>query len=129
MQVPINDIITKNRIRQDLGNLDGLAESLKRFGQISPIVITPKNVLIAGGRRLEAAKRLGWRTINAVVIEEKDAVYMMEYEMEENLQRQSFTHEEILAANKRLTKLKNPNFFQRMWNALARFWKKLFRRT
>ena len=95
MQVPIDDIKVKKRIRQDMGDIAGLAESLKRFGQISPIVITKKNVLIAGGRRLEAARSLGWKTINAVVSDIPDALTRLEIEVEENVQRREFTQEEV----------------------------------
>jgi ParB family chromosome partitioning protein len=69
MQIPIEDIKIKRRIRKDLGDLNALSESLRRYGQMHPILINKKNVLISGRRRLEAAKRLGWRTINAQLID------------------------------------------------------------
>ena len=127
MQVPIEDIIVKQRVRKDMGNIPALAESMKRLGQISPISITKKNILLAGGRRLEAAKLLGWRTINAVIVDLPDDASKLEYEIDENMVRQDFTSEEIIQANHKLEKLKHPGFFRRIWNAIVRFFKRLFR--
>jgi ParB family chromosome partitioning protein len=127
MQVPIEDIKVKRRIRKNLEDIEILAESLKIFGQISPIVITSKNVLISGQRRLEAARALGWRTINAVIQEFPDALSKLEYEMEENIQRRDFTPQEVAEATKRIYRLKNPGFFRRILNAIIRFFKWLFR--
>ena len=127
MLVPINDVKVKDRIRKDMGDLAALAESMKRFGQINPILITEDNVLIAGGRRLEAARALGWSEINAVVAEIPDELTKLEYEIEENNQRLSFTPEETEEAAMKLYRLQNPPFFRRILNALTKFFKKLFR--
>ena len=127
MQVLIEDIIVKKRIRKDMGDIDALAESLKRYGQISPIVISNKNMLIAGGRRLEAAKRLGWRTINAVISESTDELSRLELEIEENIQRRDFTMEEAEDASQKLYRLQNPGILRRIWNAIIRFLKWLFK--
>jgi ParB family chromosome partitioning protein len=110
-----------------MGDIAALAESMKRFGQISPIVLNHANVLIAGGRRLEAARFLGWRTINAVVMDITGDVSKLEYEIEENLQRRDFTPQEMAEATREINKLKNPGFFRRIRNCLVRFFKWLFR--
>ena len=127
MLVPIADIKVKRRIRKDLGDLTALAESMKRFGQICPIVITKKNILVAGGRRLEAARLLGWRTINAVVAEIPDALSKLEYEIEENIQRRDFNREETEEAARKLHRLQNPSFFRRILNAIAKFFRWVFK--
>jgi ParB family chromosome partitioning protein len=127
MQIPIKDIIIRKRIRKDMGDIDILAESLKHHGQISPIVISRKNVLIAGGRRLEAAKSLGWRTINAVILENSTELSRLEMEIEENTQRRDFTMDELAEATKKLYRMQNPGFFRRIFNAIARFFKWLFK--
>jgi ParB family chromosome partitioning protein len=127
MQVPIKDIVVKKRIRKEPGDIETLAESLKRFGQISPIVISRKNVLIAGGRRLLAAKHLGWRTINAVISESSGELARLELEVEENIQRRDFNMEEVAAATRKLYRLRNPGFFRRIWNAIVRLFKRLFK--
>jgi ParB family chromosome partitioning protein len=127
MLVPIEDIKVKKRIRKDMGDIPALAESMKRLGQITPIVINKKNRLIAGGRRLEAARSLGWRTINAVIAEVSGDLAGLELEVEENTQRRDFTAGEMAEANRRICRLKNPGFFRRMFNALLGFIKRLFR--
>ena len=127
MLVPVEDIKVTKRIRKEKEDINALAESMKRFGQISPIVITKKNVLIAGERRLEAARSLGWRTINVVIAEIPDEVTQLEYELEENIQRRDFTSEEIEEASRRINKLQNPSLWQRFINAVKRFFRWLFR--
>ena len=127
MQVRITDIKVKKRIRKELGDISALADSLKKYGQISPIVITKKNVLVAGERRLEAAKSLGWKTINAVIADVSGALAKLEYETEENIQRLDFTHDETVEALKKINHLQNPGFFARIFNAIIAFFKRLFR--
>jgi ParB family chromosome partitioning protein len=127
MQITIKDIVVRKRIRRDMGDIEALAESLKHYGQISPIVVSKKNVLIAGGRRLEAAKHLGWRTINAIVLENTDEISRLELEVEENIQRRDFNIEEVAEATRKIYRLQNPGFFRRILNALIRFFKWLFK--
>lgn len=127
MQVPIKDIIVRKRIRRDMGDIEALSESLKRYGQISPIVISSRNVLIAGGRRLEAAKRLGWRTINALISENTSELKRLELEVEENIQRHDFNMEEVADATRKIYRLQNPGIIRRILNAIVRFFKWLLR--
>ena len=127
MQVPINDIFVKKRIRRDMGDVEALAESMKHHGQISPILISRKNVLIAGQRRLEAAKHLGWRTINAVITESSGELERLELEVEENVQRRDFNMEEIAQATQKLYRLRNPGIFRRILNAIINFLKQIFK--
>jgi ParB family chromosome partitioning protein len=126
MLINIDDIKVKKRIRKDPGDISALAGSMKRFGQISPIVITKKNILVAGGRRLEAARFLGWKSINVVVVDIPDEVTKLEYELEENIQRRDFSREEAEEAERRIVKLKYPSLFRRMANAIIRFFKRIF---
>lgn len=129
MQIPIDQILVKKRIRKDLGDIDALVDSLRRFGLMNPILVNKKYVLIAGGRRLQAAKTLGWQTINAVVIDADDELTRLEYEIEENLQRREFNDEESSQAWARLYTLRNPGFFRRLWQSIVNFFKRLFRRN
>jgi ParB family chromosome partitioning protein len=127
MQVPVQDIVVKKRIRRDLGDISSLAESMKRLGQLNPVVISKKNILVAGERRLKAAKYLGWRTINAVQAEVSDPLAALEMEVEENVMRQDFSPEETAEASRRIYRLRNPGFFRRILRAVAGFFKRLFR--
>lgn len=47
-------------------NLEAIKASLRRFGQQKPIVIDASNVVRAGNGTLEAAKALGWETLDCV---------------------------------------------------------------
>ena len=126
MQVPIKDIKVRKRIRKELGDIGALVESLKRYGQISPILISKRNMLIAGQRRLEAAKILGWRTINAAISDSASELVHLEMELEENTQRQDFSMEEIAEATRKIYRLRNPGLLRRIFNAIVRFFKRLF---
>jgi ParB family chromosome partitioning protein len=128
MQVPIEDIIVKKRIRREMGDIPALAESMKRFGLLSPLVINNKNELLAGGRRLEAARYLGWKTINVVVLDVREKLKKLEYEIEENIQRQNFNSDEIIRATKELNRLRNPGLLRRIWKTLVGFFRRLFNR-
>lgn len=121
MLVNIQDIKVKKRVRQDLGDIESLKESLRTFGLLNPITINNKYELIAGERRLTAAKALGWTNINAVVVNNLSDVEQLEIELEENNQRKEFTNEELLEGYKRLEKLRNPGIFTRIWRAICRF--------
>ncbi|MDR3335725.1 MAG: chromosome partitioning protein ParB, partial [Treponema sp.] len=70
---------------------------------------------------------LGWRTINAVIVDAPEKLVKLELEIEENVQRRDFTGEELAKATKQLYRLRNPGFFRRLWNAIVRFFKWLFR--
>ncbi|MDR2897656.1 MAG: ParB/RepB/Spo0J family partition protein [Spirochaetaceae bacterium] len=128
MQIRIDDIKVRKRIRTDMGDLSALKDSLKRYGLLNPITINSKNELIAGHRRLEAAKQLGWSSINVIVVDTDDSIVLLEMELEENTQRQNFTTDELMKGYASLEKLKNPGFFRRIWNAVKAFFKRLFRR-
>lgn len=134
MLVNISEIKVKHRVRKDLGDIESLKDSLRRYGLLNPITIDSKYRLIAGERRLEAAKALGWTNINAVIINNLTPLTKLELELEENNQRKEFTDEELLEGYKRLEKLRNPGFLKRLLNALIDFvkWiikaiKKIFR--
>jgi ParB family transcriptional regulator, chromosome partitioning protein len=76
-------------IRSDMGVLDSLTESIREHGLIEPIVVRAKEdefEVVAGNRRFEACKSLGWKTVACRIVEltEKEA---FEVSLVENLQR------------------------------------------
>ena len=90
--IAIADIQLEGRHRSDLGDVAGLAESLREIGQLQPIVVTSDCRLVAGGRRLAAAQLLGWREIEAKVARNlTDAALLLRAERDENTCRKSFT--------------------------------------
>jgi ParB-like chromosome segregation protein Spo0J len=55
-----------NARKHDDRNIESIVASLRRFGQQKPIVIDMNNIVRAGNGTLEAAKRLGWDSIECV---------------------------------------------------------------
>ena len=105
--------------------LDDLCESIRQHGVLQPLSVRRTAggyELIAGERRLQAAKALGWTNINAVVMDNMNAVEQLEMEIEENNQRKEFTSEELLEGYKRLEKLRNPS----VWMKIAGLFKRFF---
>jgi len=69
ISIRLGNIQIGDRVREDFGNIEELAESIKDLGLLQPIVINSRHELIAGTRRLAAAELLGWTHINAAVVE------------------------------------------------------------
>lgn len=90
------------RHRRDLGDVDALARSIETVGLLHPIVVTPSNVLIAGERRLEACKRLGWVEVPVTIV---DLAEIVKGEFAENADRKDFLPSEIEAITAALTPL------------------------
>lgn len=107
-QIKIKEIKTlaRDRIRRDYGDIETLAASMARFGQIQPIVIDDQNILIAGGRRIAAAIHLGWDDIGAIYRSEVSETLRRELELEENLRRKDLTWVEEVKAVRDLYELK-----------------------
>lgn len=60
-----------NARRHPERNLEAIVASLSRFGQRAPIVVQKQGMIVrAGNGRLEAAKKLGWTHIAAVIVDE-----------------------------------------------------------
>lgn len=134
MLVKIEDIKVKKRVRRDLGDLTALKDSMHRYDLMNPITLNSNYELVAGERRLEAAKSLGWERINANILDSNvDNIRQLEMELEENNQRKEFTDEELMEGYKRLEKLKNPpliirilKFIANIFIKIAEFIKSLF---
>ncbi len=110
IEIEISKIKIKKRIRNQLLDIEPLMNSLKKFGQFTPIIINENSELIAGNRRLEAAKLLGWHQIQAIVINRKTELEKLELELEENIQRKDLNIDEISDGFNRVNKLLNPCF-------------------
>ncbi len=87
------------RMEFDDTRLRALAESIRQYGVLQPIVVTRKDVekpdglgseyeLISGERRLRAAKLIGLATIPAVIREGESDLTKLELAIIENLQRE-----------------------------------------
>jgi ParB/RepB/Spo0J family partition protein len=97
--------IPNRRIRRELGQVEDLALSLASVGQIHPVQVYERHGryrLVAGERRLQAARRLGWPSIDAVVREPTEDDLMVE--LVENAQRKWLTDAEEADALIRLVR-------------------------
>lgn len=97
--VGMDDITVGKRFRKDVGDVDGLAESIKAIGLLHPVVVTPKLRLVAGFRRLTACKKLGWKSIPVRLL---DIERIIDGEFIENVARKDFTLSEIAAIAREL---------------------------
>lgn len=78
------------RVQFDAGELEELAASIREHGIIQPLVVSPGRggnfTLIAGERRLQAAKRAGLKTVPIIVRQASDR-QLLELALIENIQR------------------------------------------
>jgi len=63
-------------------NIKAICESLKQFGQRKPVVINVGNIVVAGNGTVEAARKLGYKTLDVVRVpadwsEEKIKAYAL----------------------------------------------------
>ena len=58
MIVQVKEINVGERLRENFGDIEGLAESIKINGLLHPIIVDENLNLIAGHRRLTAIKTL-----------------------------------------------------------------------
>lgn len=87
IDIPPNEVLTGERFRKDVDLDDEFLESIRAKGILQPISITPDKTLIAGGRRLAAATKLGLSTIPAVVRAVEGELDLRECELLENALR------------------------------------------
>jgi ParB family transcriptional regulator, chromosome partitioning protein len=67
LRYAVDEVQIGRPYREDLGDIDALAESIRTVGLLHPVVISNTGLLISGLRRLEAARRLGWREVDVWV--------------------------------------------------------------
>ena len=83
------EFIVKDRLRNDEGDLTDLMDSINRLGLLHPLIVEEDGVtLIAGGRRLESVKRLGWTEVPYLRHSQGDP---LDAEYDENVVRKPFT--------------------------------------
>lgn len=106
--VPLSSIIIdrEKRQRRELTGIEELAESMRRVGQIHPIVIDENHRLIAGERRYTAATMLGWTSISAQLTSDLSEYELHVIELEENVRRSDLTWQDECLAIKRYHELR-----------------------
>ena len=98
----IDQIQVGFRYRKDLGDLRPLADSISEVGLLHPVVVTPEGRLIAGQRRLEACRLLGWTDVPVTVV---DLYQAARGEAHENLVRKDLLPSEIVALKRAIEPL------------------------
>ncbi|MHB8953522.1 MAG: DNA methyltransferase [Pirellulaceae bacterium] len=104
--IAIDAIDVGNRTRKDMGDLAALASSIEEIGLLQPVVIDSENKLVAGRRRIEACKRLGWKEVPVVFATSVDSLFKLaQAESDENTCRKDFTPEEAVRMGERIEKV------------------------
>ena len=116
--IPIPSIQVSARIRKEPGDLTELADDLQKHGLINPITVMDCQngtyQLIAGLRRLEAAKLIQLTELRATVLSPMQAEEMLEIEIAENEQRLNFTMAERLEYAEKIKAIEQAKARERM---------------
>lgn len=105
----LSDIKVGNS-RRRFRDVAGLAESIAEVGLLNPLVIAEDGTLIAGLRRLEAVRSLGWTSVPVSIVRLSELDTQIA-EIDENLIRGNLSHAEearLAADRKRLYQEKHP---------------------
>jgi len=97
--VNIDSISVINRAREDLGDIDELARSIKEKGIIQPLAVEDRGngnlTLLAGGRRLAACRLAGVAHIPVRIYDEElSDLQRRSIELEENIRRKELSYQE-----------------------------------
>jgi ParB/RepB/Spo0J family partition protein len=104
VQLKTADIISTGNVRLEEGDLNSLILSMGSVGQITPITVIPWSetesqtsgyAVVAGHRRLAAAKRLEWETIEAYVLNGDRSADNLTIQVAENVARSDLTPYEL----------------------------------
>ena len=97
--------LRSDRIRDDLGELEELIDSIQKRGLLHPLVLDDEGYLIAGFRRYLALRFLKWDAIPIVRKGNLTEVERVAIEIEENTRRKQFTWQEEAKGKERLHSL------------------------
>lgn len=99
---PIDEIHIENRIREDLGDLEPLSESIRAVGLMHPPVVMRDGRLVAGERRVAACRLLGKTSIQVTVAADWTDALRLRAEGDENTCRKDLSPLEKKALADRL---------------------------
>jgi len=69
--IPLGDIVPYGRNpRKNDGAVDAIAESIKQYGFLVPLVISSKNEIVTGHTRFKAAGKLGLKTVPCIIADD-----------------------------------------------------------
>lgn len=105
MSLPLDAIAIGDRHRKEMGDLQALADSILARGLLHPVVVTSDHLLVAGHRRLEAVRLLGWAEVPVTVVDVDD---LLMAERDENQERKDFTATEAVAIGRVIEEREGP---------------------
>jgi ParB/RepB/Spo0J family partition protein len=105
-ELELDLIETRPQVRHefDEAGISALAESIKAVGLLEPLLVVEEEgryVLVAGERRLRAAKRAGLQSVPVQVLERVEQVPLVQ--LAENYMREDLTPKEVVAVVDQLT--------------------------
>lgn len=107
--VPIGEVKVKERGRVDLGDIQSLADSFLQpntrghpIGILEPLVLDQNYNLLAGGRRLAAARLADFKMVPCVIRETPTKLDALEIELIENIARKDMTWQERARLEKKI---------------------------
>lgn len=96
--IAVESITVGERFRKEYDEgeqtIENLAASIKQEGLLHPLVIDGDHNLLAGGRRYQAIKLLGWERVDCHYIYELDDIARRRVELAENIHRKNLTWQE-----------------------------------
>src|SRR2546422_1082468 len=88
-------VVSPLNIREDIGDIRTLAESIQQDGLLHPLTVRPygpdKFEIVAGRRRYEACKQIGMKVIPCNIDEEMDDRRAVLVSLKENMRRGDLT--------------------------------------
>ena len=93
------------RQRREIEGIDELSKSIAGIGLINPLTIKKDGELVAGERRWNAIKLLGWTHCSVQFLEDLDELQLQLLELEENTKRAELPWQDQCAAVARYDKL------------------------
>lgn len=113
--MPVGAVVVGRRVRQNPQEyLLPLRESIRKVGLLNPVVVNGRNELVAGFRRLEAVKALGWTDIPVRRIATlDDALAALTAERDENTCRTGMSMSELVELGRAIEALEKPESAKR----------------
>ncbi len=124
-RVNVDQICIQERVREELGDLETLKNSLRDYGLLNPILVDAQLNLIAGERRLRAIQALGWAEVDVRILDGLTPIACFDIEVHENLLRKEFTDKEIAKSIETKKRLLNPPWYVRCLNWMRRIKQRL----
>jgi ParB family chromosome partitioning protein len=138
-RIPLHEIEPIDRYRKDMGDINALADSIRELGLIQPVVVMEmegsigvlmRYRLIAGERRVNACRSLGWHHVPACVVKRlDDAAALLRAQRDENTCRKDFTPSEAVALGKALEEIERKKAKERQGGAGRDRSSKLYERS